>query len=64
MIKLQNDSQPTPTNAIEIDAAILDIQSRLDFSLAWLTHGHGKTYRNVDTSRGVTLYFPEVFLGR
>ena len=63
MIKLQNDSQPTPTNAIEIDAAILDIQSRLDFSLAWLTHGHGKTYRNVDTSRGVTLYFPEVFLG-
>ena len=63
MIKLQNDTQPTPTNAIEVDAAILDIQARLNLSLAWLTHGYGKTYRNVDTSRGVTVYFPEVFLG-
>ncbi len=63
MIKLQNDTQPTPTNAIEVDAAILDIQARLNLSLAWLTHGYGKTYRNVDTSRGVTVYFPEIFLG-
>ena len=63
MINLQNGSIPTPVDAIEIDKAILDLQTRLSASLSWLSHGYGKTYRNIDVSQSLTVYFPEVFLG-
>ena len=63
MINLQNGSVPTPVDAIEIDKAVLDLQTRLSASLSWLSHGYGKTYRNIDVSQGLTVYFPEVFLG-
>jgi hypothetical protein len=63
MINLQDYSQPVPTNAVEIDAVVLDIQTKLSAGLSWLTHGHGKTYRNTDSSKGNVLYFPEVHLG-
>ena len=63
MINLQNGSVPVPVDAIEIDKAILDLQTRLTASLSWLSHGYGKTYRNIDVSQGLTVYYPEVFLG-
>lgn len=63
MINLQNGAQPVPVDAIEIDRAILDLQTRLTASLSWLTHGYGKVYRNIDQSRNLAIYFPEVFMG-
>jgi len=63
MILLQNPSIPVATNAIEIDAAIIDIQSHLDSGLLWLTNGYGRAYKNVDTTQGNTVYYPEVYLG-
>ena len=63
MILLQNPSIPVATNAIEIDAAIIDIQGHLDSSLSWLTQGYGRAYKNVDSTQGNTVYYPEVYLG-
>jgi hypothetical protein len=63
MILLQNPSIPVATNAIEIDAAIIDIQSHLDSGLLWLTNGYGRAYKNVDSTQGNTVYYPEVYLG-
>ena len=63
MILLQNPSIPVPTNAIEIDAAIIDIQNHLDSALTWLTNGYGRAYKNLDVTQGATVYYPEVYLG-
>lgn len=63
MILLQNPSIPVATNAIEIDAAIIDIQNHLDSGLLWLTNGYGRAYKNVDSTQGNTVYYPEVYLG-
>tara|TARA_R110000824_G_scaffold395070_5_gene595378 strand:- start:4305 stop:5618 length:1314 start_codon:yes stop_codon:yes gene_type:complete len=63
MILLQNPSIPVATNAIEIDAAIIDIQGHLDSGLAWLTNGYGRAYKNVDATQGTTVFYPEVYLG-
>ena len=42
MILLQNPNMPVPTNAVEIDAAILDIKGHLETGLTWLTNGYGR----------------------
>ena len=64
MILLQNPSVPTPTNPVEIDAAILDIKSELETGLIWLTNGYGRAYKNLDISNGERVYFPEIYLGK
>jgi len=63
MILLQNPSVPTPTNPVEIDAAILDIKAKLETNLTWLTNGYGRTYKNLDARNGTTVFYPEVYLG-
>ena len=63
MILLQNPSIPVATNAIEIDAAIIDIKEHLDAGLTWLTNGYGRAYKNVDATQGTTVFYPEVYLG-
>lgn len=63
MILLQNPSVPTPTNPVEIDAAILDIKAKLESNLTWLTNGYGRTYKNLDARNGTTVFYPEVYLG-
>lgn len=63
MILLQNPSIPTATNPVEIDAAILDIKAKLESNLPWLTHGYGRTYKNLDARNGTTVFYPEVYLG-
>jgi len=64
MILLQNPSVPTPTNPVEIDAAILDIKSELETGLIWLTNGYGRAYKNLDITNGERVYFPEIYLGK
>ena len=63
MILLQNPNMPVPTNAVEIDAAILDIKGHLEAGLTWLTNGYGRTYKNLDATNGTTVFYPEVYLG-
>ena len=63
MILLQNPNMPVPTNAVEIDAAILDIKGHLESGLTWLTNGYGRTYKNLDARNGVTVFYPEAYLG-
>lgn len=63
MINLQNPSIPIATNPIEIDRAIVDLQTKLNDNLAWLTHGYGRAYKNLDVSNGRRVYYPEVYLG-
>ena len=63
MILLQNPNMPVPTNAVEIDAAILDIKAHLETGLTWLTNGYGRTYKNLDARNGVTVFYPEAYLG-
>ncbi|MDB4278968.1 LamG domain-containing protein, partial [Deltaproteobacteria bacterium] len=64
MILLQNPSIPTQVNAVEIDKAILDINSELSTRLSWITHAYGRAYKNLDITNGERLYFPEVYLGK
>ena len=63
MILLQNPNEPVPTNPIEIDAAIMDMQSKLSSNISWLTQAYGRAYRNIDLSTGERIYFPEIYLG-
>ena len=63
MILLQNPSIPVPTNAIEIDAAIIDVENDINSGLLWLTNGYGRAYKNVDVTQGSTVFYPEVYLG-
>ena len=63
MILLQNPNMPVPTNAVEIDAAILDIKGHLEAGLTWLTNGYGRTYKNLDARNGTTVFYPEAYLG-
>ena len=64
MILLQNPSIPTQVNAVEIDKAIIDINSELSTRLSWITHAYGRAYKNLDITNGERLYFPEVYLGK
>lgn len=63
MINLQNPTLPIATDAIEIDKAIIEMQSFLSSEITWLTNGYGRAYKNLDIVNGNRLYFPEVYLG-
>ena len=63
MILLQSPNEPVPTNPIEIDAAIVDMQTKLSNDISWLTQAYGRAYRNIDLSTGERIYFPEIYLG-
>lgn len=62
MIKLQDPSVPQPTQAVEIDKAISELQVALDANLNWLTHDYGRAYRFI-AKGDKKLYFPEVYIG-
>ena len=64
MILLQNPNIPTQVNAVEIDKAIIDINSELSTRLSWITHAYGRAYKNLDITNGERVYFPEVYLGK
>lgn len=64
MILLQNPNIPTQVNAVEIDKAIVDINSELNTRLSWITHAYGRAYKNLDITNGSRVYFPEVYLGK
>ncbi len=64
MILLQNPSIPTQVNAVEIDKAIIDINTELSTRLSWITHAYARAYKNLDITNGERVYFPEVYLGK
>ena len=63
MILLQNPNLPTEVNPVEIDRAIIDINTELSNRLSWITHAYGRAYKNLDITNGNRVYFPEVYLG-
>lgn len=65
-MSLQNPIVPAITDAIEIDAVILDLQTRLNNSLPWLTHAYGRAYQLLDETRtnAGRLYLPEIYIGK
>ena len=63
MILLQNPNIPMSTNPIEIDAVIQDLQTKFDANISWLSHPYGRVYRNLDSTTGGTLFFPEAYIG-
>lgn len=62
MTNAQNPTIPTPTQAVEIDRAIYELQILLDTNLNWLTHGYARAYRHMEKGEK-RLYFPEVYVG-
>lgn len=64
MVTLQNPEIPEKLEPIEIDAAILDIQLKLETNLTWLSHGYGRAYRHLERKDGKYLYFPEIYIGK
>ena len=63
MIPLQNPIMPVPTNPVDIDRVIVDLQLVLATNLPWLTHAYGRTYKMVDQTKGRAIFLPEVYLG-
>ena len=62
-MSLQNPIIPIQQDPVEIDRAIIDIQSVLFNGLTWLTHPYGRAYKNVDVSNNKTSIFPQIYLG-
>lgn len=62
MINLQNPNIPPPSNPIEIDKAVYNLQLKLDTKLNWLSNSYGRAYRHVEKNQ-LKLYFPEVYIG-
>lgn len=63
MIQLQNFEQLEPTQPIEIDLAVLDLQSKFRTNLPWASNVYGKSYRTVNVKPDMRLVLPEVYLG-
>jgi len=63
MSELLNPTIPNAVNAIEIDAVVLDLQTKLDVNLSWLTHSYARAYRHVKLNESKSIYFPEVYIG-
>ena len=64
MINGQNPTLPTPTDPVEIDQAIQDLQLRLSTNLVWLTHGYGRAYIHVDETKSKKYTYPAIYLGK
>ena len=64
MTNLQNPALPNPTNLVEIDWIVQDLQMILDTNLIWLTNSYARAYRHIDKKNDVTLYLPEIYTGK
>ena len=63
MINLQNPNVPTPLQAVEIDAIVMDLQYKFETNLIWLTHGYARAYRHFQFDNGKFNYYPEIYNG-
>jgi len=63
MTNLQNPDISNPTNPIEIDAFVYDLQLKLSTNISWLTHAYGRAYNHVQFENGKYLIYPEVYSG-
>lgn len=66
MIYLQNPTIPNPTDPIEIDRAIQDLQIKLANSLVWLSHAYPRAYPQIEATQSARtpFVFPSVYLGK
>lgn len=66
MIYLQNPTIPNPTDPIEIDRAIQDLQIKLANSLVWLSHAYPRAYPQIEATQAARtpFIFPSVYLGK
>lgn len=66
MIYLQNPTIPSPTDPIEIDRAIQDLQIKLANSLVWLSHSFPRAYPQIEATQQARtpFVFPSVYLGK
>lgn len=63
MIALQHIDSLEPLQPIEIDFAVLDLQTKLRTNLEWLSHSYGKAYRMDKQGQEKRLILPEVYIG-
>jgi hypothetical protein len=61
---LLNPQIPAPTQAIEIDKAIYEMQIQLSSNLSWLDNAYGRAYRKIELREGRTYYYPEIYIGK
>lgn len=64
MILLQNPTLPNPTDPVEIDRAIQDLQMKLSNSLVWLTQSYPRAYPQIESTQKNPFVFPAVYLGK
>jgi len=66
MILLQNPNIPSPTDPVEIDRAIQDLQFKLQNSLVWLTQPYPRAYPQIESTQKAkgNFVFPAVYLGK
>ncbi len=60
MSSLQTPNIPIPTNPVEIDRAIVDLNAFLVLKLVWLEFGYGRAYNKLDKDS----FFPLVYRGK
>lgn len=63
MINLQNPNVPIPSAPTEIDAAIYDMQLKLETNISWLTNSYGRAYRHFQIDNGKMNFYPEIYIG-
>jgi len=66
MILLQNPNIPSPTDPVEIDRAIQDLQMKLANALVWLTQYYPRAYPQIESTQKAkgNFVFPAVYLGK
>jgi hypothetical protein len=66
MILLQNPNIPSPTDPVEIDRAIQDLQMKLANALVWLTQSYPRAYPQIESTQKTkgNFVFPAVYLGK
>lgn len=64
MTNYQDPNVNQPTQAIEVDFIVKDLEQKLASNLPWVSHGYARAYRHIKEVDGKRLYFPEVYLGK
>ena len=66
MILLQNPTLPNPTDPVEIDRAIQDLQVKLSTNLPWLTQAYPRAYPQIESTQKAqpSFVFPAIYLGK
>jgi len=66
MILLQNPTLPNPTDPVEIDRAIQDLQVKLATNLPWLTQAYPRAYPQIESTQKAqpSFIFPAIYLGK